>query len=353
MARINLLTMHYDDNNGAFMQTYATSRILMELGHRVTIINLVKKGWFLGRFKQAYSYKLILRYLKFNHCRTRFYPRMTSMMFSPKMKKIPKADWTIVGSDQVWNPMVTSFSYLSYFLSFLANNDKRLSLSSSFGTKEWILGEEERAKVFDELHKFTAVSVRENEGVRICKETFGIDAVRLSDPTLVLSDYSCMNRPYKGEPYIGLFTFKPNGYSMDIANELSNHLGLMVKWVNSIVPYRDTSNIQGCRSWKQGPVEWYNHIGHSSFFISDSFHGVAFCLIQHIPFIALVADDRKISRITSLLKTYGLTDRLVQSTDEFHKHLSQYLSPIDWDKVDNVRLIERERYIQFINSNIG
>lgn len=352
MAKINLLTMHYDDNNGAFMQAYSTSKILKQLGHEVTIINLVNKNWYIGRFKQLYTYKLLLRYWKFYLCRHRYYPKMTSRMFQPNLDKIPYCDYTIVGSDQVWNPMITAFSYPSYFLTFLPDDVKRISLSSSFGTKLWSGDEKTTEMAKSALHKFQAISVREKTGVDICKNVFGLKAIHLSDPTLVLDDYSCFERKYCGKPYVGLFTFKRDGYSLDVAKEIAKRFNLPVKWVNSPVPYKNTEYIKGCAAWKQSPVDWFNYIKHSNFFISDSFHGVAFCIILHVPFVALCANERKIGRIESLLDTYGLSDRLIWSVDELIDKIELLMKPIDWVRVDQIRQMERHKYLNYVTENI-
>ena len=42
MAKINLLTIHYGQNKGSFLQTYATKKIFAAAGHDVTLINLVR-----------------------------------------------------------------------------------------------------------------------------------------------------------------------------------------------------------------------------------------------------------------------------------------------------------------------
>lgn len=41
-------------------------------------------------------------------------------------------------------------------------------------------------KVKQTRWQFDAISVREDSGVRICKESFGVEAVQMLDPTLLL-----------------------------------------------------------------------------------------------------------------------------------------------------------------------
>ena len=106
MVRINLITRHSGESYGAVLQTYATCKILQSLGHKVTIINLMEKE----RVEKYYKIRNIFSYPKFINFwlfKSRNYPRRTRLMTTIDISKIPAADYTIVGSDQVWNPVCT------------------------------------------------------------------------------------------------------------------------------------------------------------------------------------------------------------------------------------------------------
>ena len=51
--------------------------------------------------------------------------------------------------------------------------------------------------------------------------------------------------------------------------------------------------------------------------MTDSFHGCVFSIIFGKELLAYANRDRGMARFTSLLKTFGLEDRLVTSFDEY------------------------------------
>lgn len=346
MAKVNLLTMHYTDNNGSFFQTYATCRMLEKCGHSVTIINLQDRNWNKGRWKRGIAYYKLLRYLRFELARKRHYPPRTKLMFKADTRLIPEADYYIVGSDQVWNWEITYYDYLSYFLAFV-DKGKRISLSSSMGIK-WNVDKAVTLRIKDELNKFSAVSVREKDMIDTCKRLFNIDSQCLIDPTLAWGDYSEFLHKGTERNHVGIYTYMSNGYAPQIARYLGEYLKQGVHWTNEL-PKKGFKS--GLLFWED-PTDWINTINSSSIFVTDSFHGVAFSLILNVPFIATVASKNKISRIESLLSIAGLESRLVHSMDDFIARRETLLSPIDWNQVNRRIEIERQQYKQFVKTNI-
>ena len=236
MARINLLTLHHEPNNGAFLQTYATINALGMAGHAVTLIDFVAAPSASANGKTAMVHQLLEfpNRRRFAQLQRRFFPVRTPRMYSEiSAAKLPEADYTISGSDQVWNPMITGESYLTYFLNFAPENTRRISLASSFGCAEFSGTAEMVQKVTHELSKFAAISVRESSGVRICRETFGAKATNLIDPTLLFDDYSAICG--KIEPYneVCAFLFNQNTpYYPEIIRSVSASLNLPAEMLN-------------------------------------------------------------------------------------------------------------------------
>lgn len=346
MAKVDLLTMHYTDNNGSFFQTYATCRLLEESGHSVTIINLQDRNWNIGRWARGLSYYKLLRYLRFELARRKYYPPRTKLMFKVDPRLVPDADYFIVGSDQVWNWDITYYDFLSYFLAFV-DKGKRFSLSSSMGIK-WNVDETLTIRIKDELNKFSAVSVREMDMVDACKRLFNINPVCLIDPTLAWGDYSEFLHKGKERNHVGLYTYRSSGYAPQIAHSLGEMMKQRVHWTNEL-PKKGFRS--GLLFWED-PTDWINTINSSSIFVTDSFHGVAFSLILNVPFIATVASKNKISRIESLLSIVGLEKRLVFSMEDFLTRREALLEPIDWNQVNKQIEKEKEKYKQFVKTNI-
>lgn len=87
--------------------------------------------------------------------------------------------------------------------------------------------------------------------------------------------------------------------------------------------------------------EWISAIYNSDFFITDSFHGVCFALIFRKQFVVVFSKEqwRGLARITSILKMFGLEDRLIESLEEL-KNRDFFSNQINYEKVGN--LIEQK-----------
>lgn len=347
MARINLITRHSGESYGAVLQTYATCKILQSLGHKVTIINLIDKQ----RIKKYFSIKSVClypKYLRFWLFKGRYYPHKTRLMTRINNKKIPKADYTIVGSDQVWRSQITKENRLSYFLDF-ADGTKRVSLASSFGTSRW---EEDRAytlKVKDCLRKYTAISVRESSGVEICHNTFGLDATCLIDPTIAWGDYDCFIKN-SSTNQIASFVLNRKGHLWNI---VLDRLAEITKTNVLMLDYYFGPKYKYLKNHEKSPKRWLNEISRAKYVVTDSFHGVAFSLIFKKQFFVLLANESVFGRISSLLKKVGLEDRVISSEDDFNMRVNNLLNPIDYQHVEEAMRHESLRYFNFVKENIN
>ena len=106
--RIGLLTYHKSYNCGAVLQTYATCRLLKELGHEVELIDL----------RQPEPIKLrqlifIPRFIKFHRFCKKFYPSLTRHYKTVEELRKAKLDYDclLVGSDQTWNPLILTNTF--------------------------------------------------------------------------------------------------------------------------------------------------------------------------------------------------------------------------------------------------
>ena len=96
-----------------------------------------------------------------------------------------KYDWLIVGSDQIWNPICSDFSW-TYLLEGISGN--KISYSPSLGDSKF-KGDEEQ-KFMNCLKNFSKVSVRELRAADHIKEAsqFTINPEVLPDPTFLSSN---------------------------------------------------------------------------------------------------------------------------------------------------------------------
>ena len=119
--KIGLLTYHHSTSYGAIMQTYATCRVLKQLGHEVKIVDIrqsekQRKGilkilidlFYIKRNKQIDDFKK-----KFYAPLTRRYMTMEELRSNP-----PSVDCLVVGSDQTWRCRYNRGRIQDMFLSF-------------------------------------------------------------------------------------------------------------------------------------------------------------------------------------------------------------------------------------------
>ena len=101
-------------------------------------------------------------------------------------------DLVIVGSDQVFRYEFVRSQTEIFFLGFLPDRCRRVAYAASFAVNHWegIDNRDLTARVAELLCKFSAISVRENSGVDICRDVFGVDSSHVLDPTLLIGrDY--------------------------------------------------------------------------------------------------------------------------------------------------------------------
>lgn len=337
MAKINLLTIHWGNCYGAVMQTYATCQILKELGHKVTVINIIPKGsW--KKYLDVKSWAFILLDYQFYKFKHRYFTSMTSKMHNIKKTLLPKADYTVVGSDQVWNRNITGYLAKEFYLNFLDDSDIRFSLASSFGTYKW---EEETSftrSVGDLLKKFRFISTREDSGVRICRDIFNLNAVQLIDPTLAYLNYSDLVTTHKEKKQIYVFLYHYTEKAKEVLDLLEKKLSIPIARSSIISKIIHSS-----------PQDWLNNICNSNFIVTDSFHCLAFCILFKKQFAVICGNKSQFTRIDSLLTLLNLKNRIIE-TNEVEKIPDLCCSKINYISVFKILEQEANRYREFINN---
>ena len=203
------------------------------------------------------------------------------------------------------------------------------------------------------VREFKAVSVREHSGIQICREVFGVEAVQMPDPTLLLEpeDYNRLITHWKTRNHPAPFIAT---YLLDKSEEkqaLTQSLGQATGFYPQTLTYLPGAGKLADRIPLSVP-QWLRFIRDSEFVLTDSFHGCVFSIIYNKPFICLGNEARGSARFDSLLGTFGLQERLVTNpTTEQVMQLMQ--RPIDWEKVNTIRQAEQERAFEFLRSSLA
>ena len=340
MAKINLLTIHYGRCYGAVMQTYATCRLLEEAGHDVTVINIIDPK-LRNFYKKLGNLKYIIREWQFYRFKKKYFSRMTVKTYSMKEQKLPDADYTIVGSDQVWNRDIPDRFGKAFYLDFVPENQKRVAFCSSFGKAVWSEGEEYTNGLKKEFEKFHAISIREKSGVEIMKDVFGLDSVNLQDPTISYGKFEGLILNEKKIDYIFPFLLNTRAEAKNRASFVAKELSTPLYVNNKRRAYLSS-----------GPRHWLTNIHNAKYVITDSFHGLALSILFHKQFFVFCADPKKFTRLLSLLELLGLQERYIKSEEDFAKRKNELIKPIDYQAVDAILKKEQEKSREFIKENL-
>lgn len=345
--KISVLTFSKEANFGASLQCYALCKILQERGHDVCFLDvrLQRKSmrWHttLLQFPQVFLFSLF---------RERHFASSTKEFRSVTalMQYEHNSDLYIVGSDQVWNPDLTRFfDPLVYFFSFLPDRSCRISYAASFGSESWHAKDlTDQVKVL--LNKFKAVSVREQTGVAICKNTFGIEARLVSDPTFLLPSYDQLCGPYdpsRETDELVYFTFIRKKEDQEIIADFAEANGLKATVL------RSNRSIPRFKHRRYLPVaEWLNAIRYARIVVTNSFHCMVFCILFHKKFVAVPAKEGRTTRQVSLLTQLGLSDCFCEDSARLYSALERSLhTQLDYDEVDRKIQEARVQSIAFLN----
>lgn len=329
--RIGLLTYHHSVNIGAVMQTYATCRALNELGHEVVIVDIRQpEGNHRGFVKLLADAANIKRNISLRGFKSKFYPSMTSQYLSVDAlrRNPPQVDCLLVGSDQTWNPDISREMAMAYFLDFGDEGIRRVSFASSFGRDQWPEGSSITDNAQKALERFQHISVREKTGLDILTHTFGLNGTIVVDPTMLFTGFPELTGHITESDELVCYKLERNPEFYAGIGAVKRLSGMPARLLNNSYP------VKGLRyTCPPGVKEWIYRLGGAKMVLTDSFHGTVFSILYKRNFVAIKNKNGKDSRLSDLLDSVGLRDRLFDSIEALQQDLS-WLQPIDYSRVD-------------------
>ena len=370
--KIGILSLVLHSNYGGILQSYALQTVLERMGHNVIVLNrnkvLHKKfsqeirsyvKYLLKRYllrkniiykstnqknKERYEREINTRAFIEKYIHTRMVKGITNETFR-------EVHAVVVGSDQVWRPRYFKEQWNTdiedAYLRFLVDGKlKRMSYAASFGTDDWEYNEEDTQKCKHLLQKFNAVSVREQSGVELCEKYLGCKDVRwVLDPTMLLSkeDYeSLIPQGMKVSGDLMCYILDNNPVVSSFIKRVAEEGDYKAFYANSMVNDAKLSN----RKRILPPVEqWLAGFRDARLIITDSFHACVFSILFHKPFIVIGNRKRGYSRFESLLKMFGLENRLIEDVAQFDQSM---LNPIPEDVYNKLEEYRKES-LEFLN----
>jgi len=378
-VKIGILTQPLHTNYGGLLQSFALQTVLKKMGHEVWTIDrpgrkstlIVKSLSIIKRFlvKTIYHKSIIIRiwptskekkvinkymnnFIKEN-IRTTL--KIDSVVKLSLLKKY-QFDAYIVGSDQVWRPKYSP-CITNYFLDFLDGVDKvkRIAYAASFGVENWEFTNKQTNQCASLAKRFDKISVREDSAITLCKKYLGVDAIHVLDPTMLLAKEDYMKLIEKSNiPYSEGFLMT---FILDRSYEKDKIIKKAIKELNlnpfSVTPRNLFSEVGGNRIEDcifPSVNEWIKGFIKADYVITDSFHGTVFSIIFNKPFISIGNSNRGMTRFTSLLKMFGLEERIIQSIDDLT--LEKLQKPINFEYVNKTLKENQKRSFMFLINSL-
>lgn len=365
MLKIGIITQPLRLNYGGLLQNYALQTVLQRMGHHVVTLDSPYKlsSPTIFVYVKRLIKKIILRristiFLEQEYEKKRYLISLNTSLFinqyinrvevkKYKLLENKYFDVLIVGSDQVWRPKYNE-NIKDCFLYFARKwKVKRLAYAASFGTSDWEFSSSLEKDCRNLAQLFDAISVREDSGVDLCKQKLLVKAQHVLDPTMLLTkeDYNKVINNSETEVCPGNFfcyILDESARKREIVQEMSTRLNLK--------PFSiEIDNFYKPDVKPQPKVEqWLRGFRDADFIITDSFHACVFSIIYGKSFYVIANQDRGLSRISSLLKTFGLENRLITEVQDLNK---LNFSLIDYSSIDyKLENMKRKSYSFITNS---
>ena len=336
--KIAITTMPPEINYGGILQNYALQEVLRRLGHQPVTLDCRMPPPGLCAIWIGSALKFVHRYLMGNHNvkRIRVWSELerstvlagnrafvaANLELSPPIGTpgslpVDPAEFGafIAGSDQIWRPEYSADPGF-YFLNFLPENYSglRIAYAASFGVATSPFSARQAAEFGVLLRRFDAVSVREKSGIAICRDTLGVDAELMPDPTLLLEsgDYRRFVRDFPGNDgkYVFSYLLDESPEKSALEKSAEKTFGLPVR---KILAFDNIKSFFLHGETVPGVDEWLSLIANAEYVLTDSFHGMVFSIIFGKPFAIIPNQLRGTDRMATLLEEMHLENRVPQA----------------------------------------
>ena len=338
MAKVGILTFSNTLNYGAALQCYALSTYLTSLGNEVYVIdyrnqkieiNGKRRIQYIHTPKQFFLWLMTktnfsIREKLFDDFNQQFLP-MTSILTKDELaNKVKEYDAIIVGSDQVWNGVLTGCDS-TYFLPFQNVNVKKISYAASFG--RGIPNDDEWKKIKVYLSQFYRISVRENNAAEIIRKKAGIECQIVCDPTFLIGSETWAKLANQGkcrnDEYVLCYVLSHRELVISEGKKIAHNLNLPLICLQTGTIH-STSNAEDVTT--ASPLDFLALFKKAKYIITDSFHGTCFSIIFQKNFNSILGNSEGANaRIKTLLDRLGLSEQ--------YKNNCNGVIDIDYSKV--------------------
>lgn len=351
--KIGILTHHYINNFGAFLQAYALQTALQEMypNDEVQIIDCMNVkhfvinagGWF--RFyknKETLSDWLQKTRLPITFAKARKkYMALTPTCYNAKDIEKLGLDYIVVGSDEVWNYQETKGNAKVKFGVGL-EKEKLVAYAPSVGqTHETDVPEYVKTGIL----KFKAVSARDQLTEELAEKIRNEEIERVTDPTFLVH-IPDEEVPVVTQPYM-LF------YYCDGLPEVEKQKLIDYAHKNGMAVYGagECDKLYTDITVNLTPFQWVWMFRNAACVVTGTFHGAVFSMLNHRQFACYLTNPSRIWKVSSLLEEFGLANRRCKGDAvQIIETLNQ---KIDYDSIELEFDKRRSESKKFLKNAIG
>lgn len=350
--KIGILTHHYINNFGAFLQAYSLQEAIKELfpEDEVCIINCINikhfgintGGWFRFYIKRenfrSWFQKIQLP-RTFGQAREK-YMNLTGRCYNARGIEKLNLDYIVVGSDEVWNYKETKGNAKVKFGVGL-DKEKLVAYAPSVGqTDDTDIPDYVRTGIL----RFKAVSARDALTEKLAEEIRGEEIRRVVDPTFLIRTPADSVKGVK-QPY--LLFYYCDGLPREEREKIiryarENHLEIYGAGECDKVYTDITVNIT--------PFQWVWMFRNAEFVITGTFHGAVFSMLNHRQFACYLSNPSRIRKVASLLDEFDLRDR--QCSANASEIIETLNRKIDYEKKEVLFEQRRQKSRKFLKDAI-
>lgn len=334
-SKINVITYYDEANYGAFLQAYALQKYLESEGFDANIYEYSK---ILTKMK-AKIYSILkpnkaLKGEKYLYNKALHQTVLDLQNYLSRTNDL-KCDFTIIGSDEIWN--IRNFCAPHNSLFFTRNNKSKRTISfaaccGNSTKKDFKL----RKRLMSGLKSLDSYSVRDESTYNLVK-SIGINNVtRVMDPTFLFDFNSFIEKDILDQEYILIYSYGISKEHLRQIKKLANEENLKIIFTGSY-----------CENVDENPVpnafEWLKLIKNAKYIFTTTFHGTVFSIQLQKDFYVLNNESKKVNNV---LNEFNLLDRNIKSID------SKKLSKIDYRKVNMIKNELTEKSKKFLLDNL-
>lgn len=350
--KIGILTHHYINNYGAFLQAYALHKSISELFPQadVEIINLVNfkhyiintGGWFRFNTKND-NIKTWIDKTKVPHV---FYKarknelKMSRLCFSVNQINSLNYDCIIIGSDEVWNYAdKKSFSPVKFGVGLKCKNI--IAYAPSVGKTA---ATNVPSVVSEGIKKINFISSRDALTSELVKKITGNLPTEVLDPTF-LSSFPKAELKIKKKPYFLFY------YCDKMPEKIKKQIREYAEKNNyAIYGAGESDKSFTDRSISLTPFEWVEMFRNASYVFTGTFHGTVFSILNKKPFSVYLTNESRIKKVHDLLHSLNISDRDISVNYIFE--YNKMCNEIDYADVYKIIEKKRKQSIEFLKKSI-